>query len=55
MSPEQCAGGEVDATNGDVVTATYQSVLDPTDTPYGNGAGVPLGAAPARADARSDN
>ncbi len=47
------AGGEVNATNGDVVTATYQSVLDPTNTPYGNGAGVPLGASPAPVAAES--
>ena len=42
------AGGEVVTASSDMVTANYQGVLDSTNTPFGNGSGVPLGAPPRR-------
>ena len=53
LSLSSSAGGEVRTANSDTVTATYEGVLDPTNTPFGNGQGVPLGAPPSPDPAQS--
>src|SRR5262249_32739056 len=46
-------GGEVITGAGDTVTASYQGVLDSTNTPFGDGTGVALGAPPTPSAASS--
>src|SRR5205085_3443743 len=47
LSLSAAAGGEVITDPSDVVTATFQGVLDATNTPFGDDSGVPLGAPPS--------